>query len=62
VTEIDAGVIIELAMSVEKAARLEGQNGGHQSRADTDCAFAELQRQIMRHVVLAGDDIDEPME
>jgi hypothetical protein len=59
VTESDAGQLIELAMSVEKAARAEGQNGGHQSRQDTDCAFAELQRQIMRHVVLAGDDIEE---
>jgi hypothetical protein len=55
-TESDAGHLIHLAMQVVKAARLEGQNGGHQSRVDTDCAFDELQQQIMRHVVLADDD------
>jgi hypothetical protein len=52
-TEVDAGVLIGLAMHVEETARLEGQNGGHQSRQDTDCAFAALQREIMRHVVSA---------
>jgi hypothetical protein len=59
VTEVDAGVLIELAMHVERKARLEGQNGGHQSRQDTDCAFAALQREIMKHVALAVDDSED---
>jgi hypothetical protein len=61
-TEADAAHIIHLAMQVVKAARLEGQNGGHQSRVDTDCAFDELQQQIMRHVVPAELTGDEAMQ